>query len=59
MFENALKDELKYYGLAAQYDMGHGVSVAGYWKNFDVDFSAAAATSKEVDVYGVGLRVKF
>ena len=59
VFENALKDELKYYGLAAQYDMGHGVSVAGYWKNFDVDFNAAAATSKEVDVYGVGLRVKF
>lgn len=34
-------------------------SLAGYWKNFDVDFDAPGATSQDIDVYGVGLRVKF
>lgn len=45
------------YGLAAQYDLGHGVSVAGYWKEFDLDL--ASVDTDKVDVYGLNMRVKF
>jgi len=50
-------DELKAYGLAAQYNLGNGVSVAGLYRNFDAD--VASGTTDNIDLYGVNLRVKF
>lgn len=58
------KDGLKAMGLAAQYNLGNGVSVAGLYRNFDADLSTGAAAStkfdtESVDLYGVNMRVKF
>ncbi|MCA3244719.1 MAG: porin [Alphaproteobacteria bacterium] len=50
-------DELKAFGLAGQYNLGHGVSVAGLYRNFDADITGASTDS--IDLYGVNMRVKF
>ncbi len=58
------KDELSSYGLAAQYNLGHGVSVAGLYRTFDADAAnnttaASKLNTESVDLYGVNMRVKF
>lgn len=45
------------YGLAAQYNLGHGVSVAGLYRNLDGD--DLAVNTDSIDMYGVNMRVKF
>ncbi len=51
-------DETTYYGLAGQYNLGHGVSAAAYYKNFEFDDSTATSF-EDMSVYGVNMRVKF
>lgn len=54
----ALTDsELDAYGLGAQYNMGHGVSVAGLYRKYEADASGVSAS--DIDLYGVNMRVKF
>lgn len=50
-------DKLKAFGLAGQYNLGHGVSVAGLYRNFDAEITGANTDS--IDLYGVNMRVKF
>jgi hypothetical protein len=50
-------DELTAMGLAGQYNLGHGVSVAGLYRNFEADVTGANLES--IDLYGVNMRVKF
>lgn len=50
-------DQLKAFGLGAQYNLGNGVSVAGIYRNFDTDITATNLDS--IDLYGVNMRVKF
>jgi hypothetical protein len=50
-------DELTAMGLAGQYNLGHGVSVAGLYRNFEADITGANLES--IDLYGVNMRVKF
>ncbi len=53
-----LKDnELTAMGLAAQYNLGNGVSIAGLYRNFDADRTGADLES--VDLFAANLRVKF
>ncbi len=49
--------DVQYLGAAAQYNMGHGTSVAAYYKQFDLDLSGT--NTDALNVYGVNLRVKF
>jgi hypothetical protein len=49
--------EVQYLGAAAQYNMGHGTSVAAYYKQFDLDLTGT--NSDAINLYGVNLRVKF
>ena len=51
-------DETTYFGLAGQYNLGHGVSAAAYYKNFEFDDSTATSF-EDMGVYGVNMRVKF
>lgn len=51
------KDELKAMGLAGQYNLGNGVSVAGLYRNFDAKITGT--NTESVDLYGVNMRVKF
>lgn len=51
-------EEVKAFGLGVQQDLGHGVSVAGYYRNINVS-DRALITEDDVDLYGVNLRVKF
>lgn len=44
-------------GVAAQYNMGHGVSVAGLYRNFNADITGT--NTESIDLYGVNMRVKF
>jgi hypothetical protein len=53
----ASDDQLKAYGLGAQYNMGNGVSVAALYRNYDAKISSVATDS--VNLYGVNMRVKF
>lgn len=47
-------------GLAAQYNLGNGVSVAGLYRTFDAEIGGATKTATDsVDLYGVNMRVKF
>ncbi len=50
-------DELTAFGLAGQYNLGHGVSVAGLYRNFEAEVTGANLES--IDLYGVNMRVKF
>lgn len=45
------------YGLAGQYNMGNGVSVAALYRNLDLDLTGTATDS--INLYAVNLRVKF
>lgn len=58
-FSNASlnKDQLKAYGVAAQYNMGNGVSVAGLFRTYDSDVTGTSG--QNIDLYGVNMRVKF
>jgi predicted porin len=49
--------ETQYLGAAAQYNMGHGTSLAAYYKQFDLDFTGT--NTDAINLYGVNLRVKF
>lgn len=49
--------EVQYVGAAAQYNMGHGTSVAAYYKQFDLDYTGT--NTDAINLYGVNLRVKF
>jgi hypothetical protein len=49
--------EVQYLGAAAQYNMGHGTSVAAYYKQFDLDLTGT--NTDAINLYGVNLRVKF
>ncbi|MDE0724082.1 MAG: porin [Alphaproteobacteria bacterium] len=51
-------DETTYFGLAGQYNLGHGVSAAAYYKNFEFDDSTST-NFEDIGVYGVNMRVKF
>ncbi len=51
-------DELTYYGVAGQYNLGHGVSAAAYYKNFEFE-DDTATNFDDMGVYGVNMRVKF
>ena len=44
-------------GVGVQYDMGQGVSLAGYFRQFDLDMSGV--NTDALNVYGVNMRVKF
>ena len=52
-----VEEEVKYFGLGGQYNMGNGVSTAAFYKNFEYD--APGVTAEDITVYGVNLRVKF
>lgn len=52
------QDELTAYGLAAQYNMGHGVSTAAFYKTFDLDKNTGTDPDS-INVFGVNMRVKF
>lgn len=52
--------QLDAMGLAAQYNLGNGVSVAGLYRTFDAEVGATTKTPTEsIDLYGVNMRVKF
>jgi predicted porin len=53
----ASSDELTTYGLGAQYNLGNGVSVAGLYRTYDADVTGAS--TQDIDLYGVNMRVKF
>lgn len=52
------EDQLTAMGLAAQYNLGNGVSLAALYRNYDADISAAT-TTESIDLVGVNMRVKF
>lgn len=54
---NTAGNKLKAYGLGAQYNLGSGVSVAGLYRKFDGE--TATTSGKDIDLYGVNMRVKF
>jgi predicted porin len=54
----AAGDELTYFGIAGQYNLGHGVSASAYYKSFEFDDSTAT-NFEDIGVYGVNMRVKF
>jgi hypothetical protein len=62
MYANATdgvaETEAEVMGISTQYNLGNGVSVAGYWKNFDLKDNVATDYD-EVDLLGVNMRVKF
>ena len=49
-------NKMKSYGVGAQYNLGHGVSVAGLYRNYDAKM---ATDTDSIDLYGVNMRVKF
>lgn len=49
--------DLTAMGLAAQYNLGNGVSVAGLYRNFDADRTGTDLQS--VDLFAANVRVKF
>lgn len=50
-------DSVDAMGLAAQYNLGNGVSVAALYRNMDADMTAGNTDS--INLYGVNMRVKF
>ena len=54
---NATDDKTTVYGLGGQYDLGHGVSLAAYYRNIDLSRSGTATDA--IDMYGLNMRVKF
>jgi hypothetical protein len=48
--------KLTSWGLGAQYNMGQGVSLAALYRNYSAD---AAVDTKDINLYGVNMRVKF
>lgn len=55
---DATNSELTAYGLAGQYNMGSGVSVAAMYRTFDLEDNTAT-NFDEINVFTAGLRVKF
>ena len=55
--DNATGAEGTAYGFGAQYDLGHGVSVAGAYRQLEADDSAGDAD--EIDLLMANVRVKF
>jgi hypothetical protein len=53
----AANEELKSMGLAAQYNLGNGVSAGALYRNFEAD--VAGANYDDISLYGVNMRVKF
>ena len=53
----AADEEASTFGLAAQMNMGHGVSLSALYRNFDADITGTDTDS--IDLYGVNMRVKF
>lgn len=51
------KDELRAMGLAAQYNLTDGVSLAALYRNFDAEVTGA--DYEDINMYGVNMRVKF
>jgi predicted porin len=52
--------QLDAMGLAAQYNLGNGVSVAGLYRTFDAEVGTTTKTSTDsIDLYGINMRVKF
>ncbi len=51
--------KLTSWGLGAQYNMGQGVSVAALYRNYSADSNATATDLKDINLYGVNMRVKF
>ncbi|RYE61021.1 MAG: porin [Hyphomicrobiales bacterium] len=49
--------ELTAMGVAAQYNLGNGVSLAGLYRNFEADRSGTSLES--VDLFAANMRVKF
>jgi hypothetical protein len=53
-------DDLRAYGLGAQYNLGNGVTVAGLYRNYDTNAAVAGGSAgQDIDLYGVNMRVKF
>lgn len=50
--------ELSVFGLGAQYNMGNGVSVSGFYRYNDLDITGNSNVD-ELAIYGVNMRVKF
>lgn len=51
------KDELRAMGLAAQYNLTDGVSLAALYRNFDAELTGA--DYEDINLYGVNMKVKF
>ena len=51
------ESELTTYGVGAQYTMGHGVSVAGMYRNFDAERSGASL--QDIEMFVANVKVKF
>lgn len=45
------------YGVGGQYNMGHGVSVAAFYRNIEADVTGLNV--EDINLYGMNLRVKF
>ena len=52
-----LNQEATAWGLAGQYNMGNGVSLAGLYRNLDLDRTGTDTDS--INLYALNLRVKF
>jgi predicted porin len=44
-------------GIGGQYNMGHGVSLAAMYRNFDADITGVE--TEQIDIYALSLRAKF
>lgn len=49
--------EMTAVGLGAQYDLGHGVSVAGLYRMYDADITGTP--TEEINVYALNMKVVF
>lgn len=53
----ATDHEMDAMGLGAQYNMGNGVSLSAMYRQFDLDLTGT--NTEEMNIFGVGMRVKF
>ena len=51
------KSDIKTYGVGAQYNMGHGVSLSGMYRNYSADITRSSL--QDIDLFVAGMRVKF
>ena len=56
-FNNASTSEAEAYGAFVQQDMGHGVSTSAFYKQVQTEVDNT--DGKDLDVFGLGMRVKF